>query len=66
MQVTKNEFLEWKSSYVTKQFLEAIQNRIEETKEILAISAGLEPDNDRYLVGMIRAFNEVLDVSVED
>lgn len=66
MQVTKEEFLEWRSQYVTKQFMEAIKRRIEDAKDILSVNAGVEPVDDRLLVGMIRAFSDVLDVQAED
>ena len=66
MQVTREEFLQWKDSPVTKAVMATVEYRIEEAKEILAASAGVEPDADRMCVGMIRAFREVLDISFED
>ncbi len=64
--VSKDEFAQWKDSPVTREVFEIVRNRIEDAKEILAISAGNEPLDDRLLVGMIKAFNEVLDISYEE
>lgn len=66
MLVDKNEFQQWKENPVTKEVFEVIKGRIEDAKDILASNAGEEPVTDRYLVGMIRAFNEVMDVSYDD
>jgi hypothetical protein len=66
MQVTKDEFQQWKDSPVTEEVLELICDRIEDAKEILAASAGNDPLNDRFYVGMIRALREVLEISYEE
>lgn len=64
--VTKDDFQQWKEHLVTKEVFNIIQNRIEDAKEILSQTAGLEPDQDRLLVGMIKALTEVLEISYEE
>lgn len=66
MQVTKDEFLQWKDNPVTQEVFQIIRDRREEAKDVLAISAGEDPVNDRFYVGMIRALSEFLDISFED
>lgn len=66
MQATKEEFQQWRESHVTKEVFEVIDQRIQDAKDILGVSAGDDPVADRYLVGMIRAFNELKDISYGD
>ena len=61
MEVTKEEFIEWRHSHVTKQFQEFVQSIISQAKETLAETAGLEPLQDRHLVGGIDALKDVLE-----
>lgn len=64
--VSRDEFAQWRDSSVTKEVFQIIRNRIEDAKEILSVQAGLEPDQDRLLVGMIKALNEILEISYEE
>lgn len=64
MKVSKDEFQQWKGSPVTEEIFEEIQQRIDDAKEILGQSAGLNPEQDRLLCGMILAYNEILNVSM--
>jgi len=66
MEISKDEFIQWKENPVTQQVFDVVSNRIEDAKEILANNAGLEPEADRFYVGMIRAFREVQEISYED
>lgn len=66
MQVTKEEFLQWKENPVTKSVFEVIDNRVEDAKDILAVSAGEDSRTDAMLVGMIRAFNELKEIGYDD
>ena len=65
MSITKEEFQLWKEDKVTKSVFMGIQERINEAKDILSVSAGMDPHNDRLLVGIIRALTEVLEVGYE-
>lgn len=64
--LSQSDFRDWKTNLVTEAFFEAAQYRIAEAKEILATSAGSDPLNDRYLVGLIAAYTELQDFRVED
>jgi len=64
--VSREEFAQWRESSVTQEVFHIIRNRIEDAKEILSVQAGLEPDQDRLLVGMIKALQEVLEISYEE
>ncbi len=44
----------------------AAEQRIDDCKEMLASSAGVDTINDRFLVGMIHAYREMQDFRVED
>ena len=64
--VSKEEFLDWKNSHVTQEVFQVILTRIQDAKDILGATAGDDPVADRYLVGMIRAFNELMEISYDD
>lgn len=66
MNISKSEFMDWKSGLVTKAFFEAAQQRIEESKDILAATAGQDSANDSFLRGFIRAYYEMQDFRVDD
>jgi len=66
MQVSKEEFQQWLESPVTEEVFDMICTRIDDAKEILAATAGTDQLNDRFYVGMIRAFREILEISYEE
>lgn len=66
MSLSKEEFSEWKSSFATKQFFESVIVRIEDAKDVLSATAGLDSLQDRYIAGMIQAFREVLSTEWEE
>ena len=57
--VTQEMFKEWERNSVTKLFKEAVQGRIEDAKMQLVNSD--DPEFDRLVKGMVRAYWEVLD-----
>lgn len=61
-----NDFQDWKAHPVTKAFFEAANIRIQETKDLLSTSAGLDPLQDRLYVGLIHAYKELQDFRVDD
>jgi len=63
--VTQADFQEWKSNPVTVAFMNAAQFRIDECKDILSYSAGIDFQQDRMLVGMIQAYREMQDFRVD-
>ena len=66
MQVTKEEFLQWKENQVTNEVFKLIEDRITEAKEVLATTAGEDQRVDSILVGMIRAFSELKEISYDE
>jgi hypothetical protein len=64
--VTKEEWMEWRRNPVTKAFYEAILERIEEAKDILSSSAGVDPVTDNFYRGFINAYRETLNFRIED
>lgn len=64
--VSKSDFDNWKVDPVTKAYFGAIVDRIDEAKEILSYSAGIDSLYDKHLVGMLQAFREMLDIKVTD
>lgn len=64
--VSKEDFLEWRNNRVTKAVFETIEQRIQDAREILGNTAGDDPVADRYLVGMIRGFSEIKEITYED
>jgi hypothetical protein len=65
-EITKSEFEEWQNHFITKAFLSAVYERIEECKDVLAGSAGIDAVQDNLIRGMIHAFREVMLFRVED
>ena len=63
--ISKDEFQLWKDHVVTKEIFIEIESRIQDAKDILGSSAGLAPDQDRYICGLIKAYEEILSVTVE-
>lgn len=67
MQVpTRSDFDNWKSDPVTKAFFLAAQERVEDAKELLSVEAGLNPNQDNLLRGMIQAYRELQDFRIDD
>ena len=63
--ISRNDFDNWKSDPVTKAFFQAAQERVEEAKDVLSVEAGLNPVQDNTLRGLIKAYREMQDFSVE-
>ena len=66
MELTQEDFAGWKNDPVTRLFFQAMRNRIYELQVKLGDSAGLDPANDRAVVGMIRAYTELFGFEIED
>lgn len=64
--ISKSDFDNWLHDPVTEAFFEAAKDRTEDSKNILADNAGLDPASDNFYRGFIRAYSEVLDVSFHD
>ncbi len=57
--ITRSEFDLWKSNPVTKEFLQALQERIDEMAQLLVQSAGISPTDDNFNRGYIRALFDI-------
>lgn len=64
--MTYNDWLEWKINPVTKAFYEACDERINDAKDILAQSAGIDGVQDSMYRGFILAYNEMKEFRVEE
>jgi hypothetical protein len=64
--ISKDDFYLWKSEPITQAVFEACEMRIEDGKNTLAGQAGLDPIFDSYVRGMIKAYAEMLQITVED
>lgn len=64
--ITKEEFAEWKLHDVTRAFYQACHQRVEDCKDILASSAGLDPVQDNFYRGFLTAYIEMQGFRHED
>jgi hypothetical protein len=66
MAISKSDFNDWLSNSVTKAYFSAITERIEEAKDVLAESAGLDGIQDNFYRGFIYAYRELKTFKLED
>lgn len=64
--MTREDWLAWKADPVTQAFFEACEERIEEAKDILSVSAGMDGDQDNLMRGFIKAYREMMEFEVND
>ncbi len=64
--VSRSDFESWKADPVTKAFLFATKERIEDAKDVLSVQAGLNPEQDNYLRGLIQAYREMQEFRIDD
>ena len=62
----RSDFDNWRSDPVTRAFFAAARERVEDAKELLSIEAGLNPNQDNLLRGLIQAYREMQDFRIED
>ena len=63
---TKDDVVRWLADPVTKDYFCGLQLRIDQAKEILSEVAGIDPYQDRFMAGMVRAFKEALKPDFEE
>jgi len=63
--ISKEDFATWKQDKVTEAFFELCAERIQDLKDILADTAGIDPVNDNHNRGFIKAYEEGLKVDFE-
>jgi hypothetical protein len=64
--ISQSDFTNWKSDPVTQAYFEAIVYRIEDAKDSLVATAGLDPAADNFNRGFIYAYRELLDFRIDD
>lgn len=64
--MNSKDFYDWKRHPVTQAIISNLMGRVIECKEILAERAGQDPAFDRELVGAIKAYNDLINISWED
>ncbi len=64
--ITKSEWNDWKQNQVTRAFFAAADMRIEDAKEILAVTAGMDVEENNWYRGFIAAYREMFDFRVDD
>ena len=64
--ITKSEWNDWKQNQVTRAFFAADDMRIEDAKEILAVTAGMDVEENNWYRGFIAAYREMFDFRVDD
>ena len=65
-EVSSTDFYNWKQDPITQALMIQINNRMEQAREILTLSAGKDPIEDNFYRGFIQAHREILEVSYED
>ena len=63
--ISKSDFQNWKMDPVTIAFFEACEERAEDAKEILAMSAGLDSISDNFHRGFVAAYLEIPQLRVD-
>lgn len=66
MIVSPSDFSDWRQNNVTKAFFEACHLRIEDAKNTLSVSAGINPIEDNFNRGFIYAYREMQDFRIDD
>ena len=66
MTISYDDFKDWKSNQVTKAVIAGLQARVEDSQERLGDSAGIDPLQDRYLVGYIAGIRDFINANMED
>lgn len=66
MDISKEDYANWKADPVTKGFFDACKERVEEAKEILATQAGEDSNRDNFFRGLIFAYREIESFHIDD
>ena len=65
-QITVGDFQSWKENPVTKAFMWAAQERIEDGMNVLSTTAGMDLIQDNYMRGFIAAYSELEQFRIDD
>jgi hypothetical protein len=64
--ISVSDFSNWKQDNVTKAYFAAVRERIDDAKEVLSTSAGLDACTDNWYRGFIAGQRDMLAVSIEE
>lgn len=64
--ISSKDFENWKADEVTKAFFLACQERLNDCREILLNSAGIDPVDDNFNRGFITAYQEIPQFRIDD
>lgn len=64
--ISTQDFLTWKQDSVTQAFFHSVYERIEDAKETLASSAGIDSTSDNWFRGFIAGQRDMIDARVDD
>ena len=64
--ITADDWYAWKSHPVTQAVFQAIAQKIYNTQITLGYTAGADPLTDRWLVGQIFAYEDILKAEPEE
>lgn len=64
--LTKEDWKNWKQDPITRLFYSAVNERIEEVKEVLSNTAGQDQLQDNFYRGFIYAYREMLEFKFEE
>jgi hypothetical protein len=56
---------DWKSMSITQTIMEEFKRRQQGLKDELTTSAGIDPASDRYKVGAIAAYEDLLNIDLD-
>ena len=65
-ELTRSEFIDWKHNPVTLAVYDDLNTRILALQAELGQIAGKDPLQDRFIVGMIRAYKNLFEVEFEE
>jgi len=64
--IKAQDFYDWKKNDVTKAFMYAAKERIDDAMNVLSTTAGLNAIEDNYMRGFIQAYRELEDFRIDD
>ena len=64
--ITKSEWNDWKQDKVTRAFFAAADMRIDDAKDILSVTAGMDVEENNWYRGFIGAYREMFEFKVDD
>lgn len=64
--IKKSEWNDWKQDKVTRAFFAAADMRVEDAKDILSVTAGMDVEENNWYRGFIAAYREMNEFKVDD